>query len=69
MHPFHVQRVQELQLDNYAPPIAFACTLDNVLQIPFFAKVLISDEATFTWEGILNKHNAQMLAEENQHAI
>lgn len=71
MHPFHMQRVQGLQPEDYAPRIAFAhwylgmCATDPL----FPAVVLFSDEASFTREGIFNTHNAQVWAEENPHVI
>ena len=66
-----MQSVQTLQPDNYAFRMAFAqwclvkCHTD-----PFFpVKVLFSDEAFFTREGILNTPKAYMWVEENPHAI
>ena len=70
MHPFHVQCVQALQLDDYAIRITFAqWYLEKYATDPFFPeKMLFSDEAFFTREGIFNTHNAHMWAEENPHA-
>ena len=71
MHPFHVQRVQTLQPDFYAPCFAFAqwyfwkCATDSL----FTAKVLFFDEAFFARKGIFNTHNSYGWAEENPHTI
>ena len=71
MHPFHVQRAQVLQLDDYTPRITFAqWYLEKYATDPFFPeKMLFSDEAFFTREGILNTPKAYMWVEENPHAI
>ena len=71
MHPLQVQRVKALHTDDYAPCIAFAqgylekCAADPL----FLAKVLSSDEASFTSRGIFNTHNAHMWTEENPRAL
>ncbi|GFS66049.1 retrovirus-related Pol polyprotein from transposon 17.6 [Trichonephila clavipes] len=59
MHPFHVQRVQTQQPEDYAPRVAFAqwylgkCATNRL----FPDEVFFSDEASFTREGIFNTHN------------
>ena len=64
MHLFRVQHVQALQLDDYAPRLAFSqwyfrkCATDPL----FPAKVLFSDEASFTREEIFKTHNAHICA-------
>ncbi|XP_023226911.1 uncharacterized protein LOC111627544 [Centruroides sculpturatus] len=71
MHLYHMQCVQALQPDDYAPHIAFAqrylgkCATDP----SFPAKVLFTDEASFTRKEILNTHNAHFWMEENPHTI
>lgn len=71
MHPFHVQRVQTQQPEDYALRIAFAqWYLGKCATSPLFpAEVLFSDEASFTREGIFNTHNDHIWAVENPHAI
>ena len=61
IHPFHLC-VQALLPDDYAPCITFAhWYLGMFTTDPFFpAKVLFSDEASFTREGIFQPHNAHM---------
>ena len=64
MHLFRVQHVQALQLDDYAPRLAFSqwyfrkCATDPL----FPAKVLFSDEASFPREEIFKTHNAHICA-------
>ena len=66
-----MQLVQALKPDDYASLIALAqWYLGKYSTDPLFlAKVLFSDDAPFTREGIFNTHNAHMWAEENSHAI
>ncbi|GBL99248.1 hypothetical protein AVEN_177293-1 [Araneus ventricosus] len=70
IHPYHVQRIQTLQPGDYEPRIAFAqwylekCVTDSILP----TKVLFTDEASFTREGIFNTHNAHFWVVENPHA-
>lgn len=71
MYPFRMQRVQLLQDGDFAPRVAFArwylemCARDT----RFSDKVLFTDEATFTREGIFNSHNTHEWSLENPHAI
>ncbi|GFT04312.1 uncharacterized protein TNCV_1928731 [Trichonephila clavipes] len=71
MHPFHVQRVQTQQPEDYAPRVAFAqWYLGKCATNPLFPdEVLFSDEASFKREGIFNTHNDHIWAVENPHAI
>ncbi|GFV60469.1 uncharacterized protein TNCV_3471041 [Trichonephila clavipes] len=71
MHPFHVQRVQTQQLEDYAPCVALAqWYLGKCATNPLFPdEVLFSDEASFTREGIFHTHNDHIWAVENPHAI
>ncbi|GFX80279.1 uncharacterized protein TNCV_2642951 [Trichonephila clavipes] len=71
MHPFHVQRVQTQQPEDYAPRVAFAqWYLGKCATNPLFPdEVLFSDEASFTREGIFNTHNDHIWTVENPHAI
>ena len=69
MYPFHVQRIQALQPDGYAPHIAFSHdTLESVLQIPF-SLLKCCFPMKQPWEGIFNPHNTRMWAEENPHLM
>lgn len=69
LHPFHVQRVQLLQPDDYPQRVVFAQWFINQSAAdPHFASsVLFSDEATFTREGVFNTHNAHIWSSNNPH--
>ena len=72
MHALHMQHVQALQLDDYAPRIAFAQWYlgKPATDLLFPAKVLFSSEVSFTREEIFNMHNVHIwVEEENPHAI
>lgn len=70
LHPFHVQRVQLLQLDDHPRRVAFAQWFVNqsAADMHFASSVLFCDEATFSREGMFNTHNAHMWALTNPHS-
>ena len=70
MHPFHVQLVLALPLDDYAPRIAFAQWNfgKRAKDFLFPAKMGFFYKTSFTREGIFNTHNAHIWAEEIPHA-
>lgn len=71
LYPYHIQRVQALKPQDLLPRAQFCewmqrkCHQDRF----FLNKVLFTDEAGFTREGIVNFHNNHVWAEENPHAI
>lgn len=69
-HPFHIQRVQGLHVDDYARRVQFATWfLQQEGEEPDFAsKVLFTDEATFTREGTFNTHNKHLWSHVNPHS-
>ena len=64
-HPFHVQRVQELNPRR----VQFArWFLHKEVEQPCFpSKVLFTDEASFTQEGIVNVRNLHLWSAVNPH--
>ncbi|KYN05955.1 hypothetical protein ALC62_03107 [Cyphomyrmex costatus] len=70
-HPYHLQRVQQLLARDIEPRICFCEGLlaqcrRNVL---FPDRILWTDEATFTPNGVFNSRNNLFWAEENPHII
>lgn len=70
MHPFHVQRVQELTQRDFPRRMDFArwYLQKNTLNPDFGATVLFTDECTFTRDGTFNTHNSHQWADVNPHA-
>jgi hypothetical protein len=68
-HPFHVQRVQELNAEDHPRRVQFArWFLNKEVEQPCFpSKVLFTDEASFTREGIVNVHNLHLWSAVNPH--
>lgn len=71
LHPYHYQRVQGLLPGDYAPRVRFCRWLlrQHRLDPTFVNRILVTDEACFTRNGVYNSHNAHIWAEENPHAI
>ncbi|KOB73477.1 Uncharacterized protein OBRU01_10853 [Operophtera brumata] len=69
-HPYHYRRTQELLRADYGPRHSFCqWYAERVSTDPAFPnKVLWSDEATFTRNGLSNLHNDHVWAHENPHA-
>ena len=69
LHPFHVQRVQELNTEDHPRRVQFArWFLNKEVEQPCFpSKVLFTDEASFTREGIVNLHNLHLWSAVNPH--
>lgn len=71
LYPFHYRTVQGLQADDWPRRIAFCEWLlhrheaDNA----FLARILWTDEACFTRDGIFNCHNSHVWALSNPHAL
>ncbi|CAH2005270.1 unnamed protein product [Acanthoscelides obtectus] len=71
LYPFHVQRVQALQPDDFPARVRFCEWLlhqhDNN---PDFLKcILVTDESTFTRNGVNNFRNTYAWSVENPHAV
>lgn len=68
-HPYRIQRVQALNVDDYAPRVQFATWfLQQDAEQELASKVLFTDEAAFTREGMFNVHNQHVWANVNPHA-
>lgn len=71
LHPYHLQRVQALKPQDFQPRLEFCewlqmkCRQDRF----FLDKVLFTDEAGFTREGIVNFHNSHVWADVNPYAF
>lgn len=69
-HPYHFTPVQALEAEDFVHRVQFCRWLLNsdIEQYHFFKKILWTDEAIFTRQGIFNTHNMHMWAEENPSA-
>ena len=58
-HPYHLQRVQLLQPDDYPKHVEFAewFLQKGAVDSVFPVSVLFTDEASFIREGVFNTHN------------
>lgn len=70
-HPYHVSLHQELTDNDFHNRLTFCqWAVERVQQSPnFFARVLFSDESTFTNHGNVNRHNMHYWSVENPHWI
>lgn len=71
LHPYHYVPAQEL-LPADLPKRADFCRLmllNEELHPTYFSRILWTDEASFTREGVNNFHNLHMWASENPHLI
>lgn len=70
LYPYHFTKVQGLEPGDYATRRDFCRHLLNfdIEQYGFFKKILWTDEALFTRQGVFNFHNMHMWAEENPRA-
>ncbi|CAH1964393.1 unnamed protein product [Acanthoscelides obtectus] len=71
LYPFHVQRVQALQPDDFPARVRFCEWLlhqhDN--NPDFLKYILVTDESTFTRNGVNNFRNTHVWSVENPHAV
>lgn len=71
LHPFKLQKVQALNPQDF--PHRVDCArwfLRQDVQVPgFLERVLFTDEASFTREGIFNNRTAHCWSAENPHAV
>lgn len=70
-YPFHVQKVQALKPEDFPRRVQFCEWLlhQNDVDGHFVRKILATDEAGFTREGVHNSHNTHIWSIENPHAI
>lgn len=70
LYPYHLQRVQALVPADFHSRTGFCQWLMNerVCDPMFVSKILFTDEASFSRDGINNFHNNHIWAEENPHA-
>lgn len=71
LHPFHVQKVQALLPTDFPRRVQFSEWIVNKhLENPdFITRVLATDEATFSRNGVFNSRNSHIWSDENPHAI
>ena len=71
LYPYHVQRVQCLLPNDYPPRVIFCEWLQQqcAQNQHFLSNILVTDEACFTRNGIMNFHNTHTWAVENPKTI
>lgn len=71
LYPYHMQRVQALKPQDLPRREAFCrwLVLKCERNAEFIQKILFTDEAGFTRDGVVNFHNNHIWAEENPHAF
>jgi hypothetical protein len=71
LYPYHIQPVQALQPADPQHRRAFSQKLlqQDAADPDFLSWVLVTDEACFTWNGILNSLNIHIWSGENLHSI
>jgi hypothetical protein len=71
LYPYHLQRVQDFKPEDLSRRVRFCqWCLEQCVRHPQFPwKLLFTDEAMFTWDGIFNFHNAHIWAHANPHII
>lgn len=70
-NPFHIQKVQSLLPEDHPRRVEFCRWVLEQHQNDehFLPNLLVSDEATFTRNGITNSHNSHVWAVENPHEV
>lgn len=71
LHPYHIQRVQALQEEDFPRRVEFCEWLirQDRVNPNFTSDVLATDESCFTRNGIMNFHNTHIWSVENPHAF
>lgn len=71
LHPYHIQKVHALIPEDYPQRINFCQWALNKIRVSpnFLNKVLFTDEASFSRDGILNSRNRHVWEYDNPHAI
>jgi hypothetical protein len=69
LHPFHFQRVQGLLPRDFGPRVQFSewFLQKQAVEGNFSERVLFTDEAHFTRDGVFNTHNSHNWAANNPH--
>ena len=70
LYPYHILRVQALTPNDYNPRQVFSQWLlqKRTDDRDFLCKIIFTDEAFFTRDGIFNFHNYHEWSDENPHA-
>lgn len=67
LYPYHLQKVQRLEPNDPAPRLIFCRWIVNhPRNVP---RIVFTDEAQFTRDGVTNFRNSHIWANENPHAI
>jgi len=66
MYPYHVQRVQHLVPGDFAERLEFCKWLNGSRELHHYS--LFTDESQFNRDGVNNRHNSHVWADENLHA-
>lgn len=71
LYPFHLQKVQSLLPEDFVPRVNCVRWFleQDIVDPNFLSKVLFTDEATFTRDGIFNSRNSHVWALDNPHEI
>ena len=71
LYRYHLQRIQGLKPEDLPRRVRFCqwCLKQCVRHPQFLWKILFTDEAMFTRDGIFNFHNVHMWAHANPHTI
>lgn len=71
LYPFHLQKFQSLIPEDFVPKVNCIQSFleQDIVDPNFLRKVLFTDEATFSRDGILNSRNSHVWALENPHEI
>lgn len=71
LYPYHIQRIQGLLPQDFPRRLEFSrWILRKCTTHPnFLSRILFTDEAQFTRDGVVNFHNVHVWAEENPHEI
>lgn len=67
LYPYHTQRVQHLLPDDSAHRVRYCQWLQNNLEV--IPRILFTDEAQFTRDGINNTRNSHTWAHQNPHNV
>lgn len=69
LYPFHLQKVQNLLPADFPRRLDFCTWMRDKFREndQFFRKILFTDEACFTRDGLFNSHNMHIWDEENPH--
>ena len=71
LHAYHLQKVLGLGPNNFAPHVRFVQWFlqRSIVNPPFPAHVLFTDEACFTRDGYFNSRNSHIWDDENPHEV